>query len=192
MNDFDPPMDLSDDDVADHLNRIFENGPPVDPPVRWDTLPWNILEGDCLDLLKIVPSGSARLGFADPPNNFGIDYGAGHNDKLSPSKYLDWCRKWMEAVPRILTDDGSFWVLISDEWAAEFAITLREIGLHRRAWIKWYESFGVNNTKNFSRSSRHLFHMVKDPKRFVFNREPVTRPSARQTIYNDKDLISVG
>jgi site-specific DNA-methyltransferase (adenine-specific) len=34
--------------------------------------------------------------------------------------------------------------------------------------------------------------MVKDPKNFVFHREPVTRPSARQTIYNDKRANPAG
>jgi site-specific DNA-methyltransferase (adenine-specific) len=204
----DPPPDLSDDEVESFLDAIFNdhgssspvdlaNGPPVidegsSPVDHLIPLRGEIIEGDCLEIFETVPAGSTRQVFADPPFNIGVDYGAGHNDKLSPGQYLDWCRKWMEAVPRILTDDGSFWVLISDEWAAEFAIMLREIGLHRRAWIKWYESFGVNNSNNFSRSTRHLFYMVKDPKRFVFNREPVTRPSARQTKYNDKRANPAG
>jgi site-specific DNA-methyltransferase (adenine-specific) len=204
----DPSPDLSDDEVANYLDTIFHdhgssspvdhaNGPPVDhgssSPVDHSVpLPWEIIEGDCLEKLETVRAGSARQVVADPPFNIGIDYGAGHNDKLSPGNYLDWCQKWMEAVPRILTDDGSFWVLINSEWADEFGCMLRATGLHRRAWIVWYESFGVNNTRNFSRSTRHLFYMVKDRKNLVFNREAVTRPSARQLIYNDKRANPAG
>ena len=33
----------------------------------------------------------------------------------------------------------------------------------------WYYTFGVNCTKKFSRSHTHLFHFVKDPKKFTFN-----------------------
>jgi site-specific DNA-methyltransferase (adenine-specific) len=98
----------------------------------------------------------------------------------------------MEAAGATLTPDGSLWVLICSEWADEFGCMLRRIGLHRRSWVVWYESFGVNNTRNFSRSVRHLFYMVKDPKRFVFHPEPVTRPSARQTKYNDKRANPAG
>jgi hypothetical protein len=40
--------------------------------------------------------------------------------------------------------------------------------------------------RKFSRCHRHLFHMVRDPKRFVFNAEAVNRPSDRQIKYGDK------
>jgi site-specific DNA-methyltransferase (adenine-specific) len=204
----DDPLDISGDEVAEYLDRIFHdhessspvdhaNGPPVDhgssSPVDHSVpLPWEIIEGDCLEILETIPTGTARVAFADPPNNLGVDYGVGYNDKLSPVEYLDWCWEWLNAVPRILTDDGSFWVLINSEWADEFGCMLRRTGLHRRAWIVWFESFGVNNSKNFSRSTRHLFYLVKDRKNFVFNREAVTRPSARQTKYNDKRANPTG
>jgi site-specific DNA-methyltransferase (adenine-specific) len=92
----------------------------------------------------------------------------------------------MKACTRLLTDDGSLWVMISDEYADHFGILLREVGLHRRSWIKWYETFGVNCTNNFNRCSRHIFYCVKNPRRFAFNADAVCRPSDRQHIYNDK------
>src|SRR5262249_18596507 len=72
------------------------------------------------------------------------------------------------------------------EYADQFGILLREVGFCRRAWIKWYETFGVNCTNNFNRCSRHIFYCVKDPRRFVFNREAVTGPSARLDKHKDK------
>jgi DNA modification methylase/ParB-like chromosome segregation protein Spo0J len=149
-------------------------------------LPWEIRQGDCLDVLSKIERGSVRLIFADPPYNIGIDYGQGTEaDTLPGREYLDWCIAWAEAAERLLTPDGSMWVLINDEWADEIGCILRGF-LHRRAWIKWYETFGVNNANNFNRCSRHLFYMVKDPRRLVFNPEAVNRQSARQTLYADK------
>ena len=51
----------------------------------------------------------------------------------------------------------------------------------------WYYTFGVNCTRAFSRSHTHLFHFVKDPKKFTFNADdPAVRvPSARQLVYAD-------
>jgi site-specific DNA-methyltransferase (adenine-specific) len=126
------------------------------------------------------------MEFADSPYNLGVNYGKGYNDKLPKEKYLEWCRQWMELMARVLAPDGSLWILISSEWADKFGCMLQDIGLHRRSWVIWYESFGPNNPKGFTRSTRHLFHMVKNPKKFVFNPEAVTRPSARQTKYGDK------
>ena len=147
---------------------------------------WEIRCGDCITELAKLKPGTAKVIFADPPYNQGIDYGKGRNaDLLSERAYLDWCQKWIAACIRVLTDDGSLWVMISDEYADHFGILLREAGLHRRSWIKWYETFGVNCTNNFNRCSRHIFYCVKNPRRFVFNAEAVSRPSDRQSKYAD-------
>jgi len=150
-----------------------------------------IHHGDCLELLPRLPP--ARLIFADPPYNIGIDYGDGPKaDRLGDAEYLHWCRKWMAACARLLTSDGSLWVLICDEWADHFGLLLRGAGLTRRSWIKWYETFGVNCSNNFNRCSRHLFYCVKDATDFVFHPEAVTRPSARQERYHDKRAVPGG
>lgn len=153
---------------------------------RSDESTWEIHCGDCITELAKLKPGTAKLVFADPPYNQGIDYGKGRNaDLLTERAYLDWCRKWIAACVRVLTDDGSMWVMISDEYADHFGILLREAGLHRRSWIKWYETFGVNCTNNFNRCSRHIFYCVKNPRRFVFNTDAVSRPSDRQSKYAD-------
>jgi site-specific DNA-methyltransferase (adenine-specific) len=147
---------------------------------------WQITTGDCLPLLGALPPGSARLIFADPPYNIGVDYGEGKKADLLPAEeYLNWCGRWVTLCCRALADDGSLWVLVPDEWADYVGVMLRQHGLHRRAWIKWYETFGINNPTNFNRCSRHLFYCVKDAKRFVFNADAVRRPSDRQTKYAD-------
>jgi hypothetical protein len=52
------------------------------------------------------------------------------------------------------------WILISDKYAAEYAITLKQLGLTICSWIIWFESFGVNCSRGFNRCSRHLFYCV--------------------------------
>lgn len=156
-------------------------------------LPWEVRQGDALEGLASLQAGTVRLIFTDPPYNIGVDYGDGVGADSRPAQeYLGWCRRWMDAAARALTPDGSMWVLICDEWADEFGCILRRSGLHRRSWIKWYESFGVNTSNNFNRCSRHLFYMVKDPDRFVFDRDAVSRPSDRQVKYNDSRADPAG
>jgi DNA modification methylase len=146
---------------------------------------WEIRQGDCLKLLPSLPL--ARLIFADPPYNIGIDYGAGTGaDKLPDDQYLAWCARWMQACADRLTDDGSLWVLIDSKYADYFGLMLRQAGLHRQHWIIWYETFGSNCRKRFNRTSRHLFHCTKHPTRFIFNRDAVNCRSDRQTTYHDK------
>jgi site-specific DNA-methyltransferase (adenine-specific) len=145
-----------------------------------------VITGDCVEKLAGIPDGAARLVFADPPYNVGIDYGEGEAADLLPDdEYMVWVASWLSECKRVLTDDGSLWVLISDEYAAEYGVTLKRIGFTIRNWLVWYESFGVNCANKFNRTKRHLFYCVKDAERFVFHPEAVGRPSARQVLYND-------
>lgn len=150
-----------------------------------------IVCGDCLEQLPKV--GAPRLIFADPPYNIGIDYGKGSQaDKVPADLFLSWCGQWIGACRDAMTADGSLWVMINDDWADHVALLLRAAGFHRRAWIKWYETFGVNCQDNFNRTSRHIFYCVKDRRRFAFFPEAVTRPSDRQSKYADKRANPAG
>jgi len=146
-----------------------------------------ILQGDCLELFTKVPSGSIDLAFADPPFNIGYEYDEYH-DRQNRSHYLDWSRKWMSEVVRVLKPTGTFWLAIGDEYAAELKLIAQDqLDLTCRSWVIWYYTFGVNCSRKFSRSHAHLFHFVKDRKRFTFNfADPAVRvPSARQLVYAD-------
>lgn len=156
---------------------------------------WSILNVDVLDGLAAVRDehGPARLIFTDPPYNIGIDYGGGKAaDRLWDDDYLRWVDDWIGLCCDCLTDDGSLWVMIGDEYAAEYAGIMKRRGLTIRSWIKWYETFGVNCQNKFNRTSRHIFYAVKDDGDFVFNPEPVTRPSDRQMKYGDSRASAGG
>ena len=77
--------------------------------------------------------------------------------------YLDWSRRWIAAVHRVLKASGTFWLAIGDEYAAELKLASQEVGFHSRSWVVWYYTFGVNCKQKFSRSHAHLFYFVKDP-----------------------------
>ena len=74
--------------------------------------------GDCLDLLPRIEDGSVDLIFADPPFNIGYDYDV-YDDSRDAESYLDWTRRWGREVVRALKPDGTFWLAIGDEYAAE-------------------------------------------------------------------------
>ncbi len=154
-----------------------------------DTLaPGKVYQVDCVSGLERVAAGSVDLVFADPPFNIGYEYDV-YDDRRAAEDYLDWCRRWITRVTRVLTDTGTFWLAIGDEFAAELKlIAQRDCGLHCRSWVIWYYTFGVNCVRGFSRSHTHLFHFVKDPKQFTFHADnPAVRvPSARQLVYRDR------
>lgn len=132
-----------------------------------------------------LQSGSIDLVFADPPFNIGYEYDI-YNDRQDADAYLDWSKRWIGEVARVLKPNGTFWLAIGDEFAAELkVIAHREVGLSLRSWVIWYYTFGVHCKKKFARSHAHLFHFVKNPKAFTFNDHAIRVPSARQLIYFD-------
>ena len=148
---------------------------------------------DCISGMNAMPEGSVDLVFADPPFNIGYDYDVYH-DKKEYKLYLDWSREWISAVNRVLKPDGTFWLAIGDEYAAELKVLSQELGFSMRSWVIWYYTFGVNCKNKFSRSHAHLFQFVKNPKKYTFRADERENrvPSARQLVYNDSRGNEVG
>jgi site-specific DNA-methyltransferase (adenine-specific) len=59
-----------------------------------------LIQGDCLEVMKSIPDKSINLGFVDPPYNVGKDYGT-YKDNLSENDYFDWCKLWIFELKRI-------------------------------------------------------------------------------------------
>jgi len=144
-----------------------------------------IIRGDCVKKLSALEPASVDLAFADPPFNINYEYDV-YKDNKDYESYVEWTGQWMGAVCRALKPNGTFWVAIGDEYAAEVKmIAQQQLGLTCRSWVIWYYTFGVNCTKKFNRSHAHLFHFIKDPENFTFNDSDIRVPSARQLVYAD-------
>ncbi len=141
---------------------------------------------DCIEAMQSMDDGVVDLVFADPPFNIGYKYDV-YDDSRNDDEYLQWCKSWMAEVVRVLKPNGTFWLAIGDEYAAEMKVMMqRELHLICRSWVIWYYTFGVNCKNKFSRSHAHLFHMIKDPDDFTFNVDQIRVPSARQLVYGDR------
>lgn len=145
-----------------------------------------IHERDCVSGMADMAPESVDLAFADPPFNIGYEYDV-YDDAKEAEHYLDWSRQWIAGVHRVLKPDGTFWLAIGDEYAAELKIISQKIGFKCRSWVIWYYTFGVNCKRKFNRSHAHLFHFVKNAKKFTFNfnDKMIRVPSARQLVYAD-------
>ena len=144
-----------------------------------------LYQRDCIEGLAEIPEGSIDLVFADPPFNIGYKYDV-YEDKRAADDYLAWTRRWGAGVVRALKPDGTFWLAIGDDFAAELKLIFqRELGLTCRSWVLWYYTFGVQCKFKFARSHTHLFHFVKNPKQFTFNISQIRVPSARTLVYGD-------
>src|SRR3712207_327473 len=132
-----------------------------------------IIQGDSIKILNDGPQGWVDLVFADPPFNIGYLY-HGYDDHRSDEEYLAFSKDWMSAVHRALKPNGSFYLAIGDEFAADLAvIARRQVGFTLRNWIIWHYTFGQQPKNKFARSHTHILYFVKDAKQFTFNPDEV-------------------
>jgi site-specific DNA-methyltransferase (adenine-specific) len=144
-----------------------------------------IVQGDSIKVLNEGPEGWIDLVFADPPFNIGYLY-HGYDDRRKAEDYLQFSRDWMAAVHRALKPNGSFYLAIGDEYAADLCvIARRQLGFNMRNWIIWHYTFGQQPKFKFARSHTHILYFTKDEKQFTFNADAIRVASARQTTYAD-------
>lgn len=149
-----------------------------------------IIQGNSIDVLNNGPEGWVDLVFADPPFNIGYLYD-NYEDRKNVDEYVDWSEKWMSAVYRALKPNGSFYLAIGDEFAADLCVVARrKIGFNLRNWIVWHYTFGQQTRKMFAKSHTHILYFTKQKPdagmtNLTFNADDIRVASARQTTYAD-------
>lgn len=99
-------------------------------------LPLNqILQGDCLETFKQIPSGSVDCVFADPPFNLSKKYNS-NKDNLATTEYVSWCENWIGECLRVLKDDGVLFLHNIPKWLTYYAAFLNSHAIFRH-WISW-------------------------------------------------------
>ncbi len=100
------------------------------------TTKWGQLyQGDCLELLRSLPDGSADMVFADPPFNLGKEYGVGISDQLRADDYVRWSKSWLAESVRVLAPGGTLFVFNLPQWLIEYGAFLNRNGMLFRHWI---------------------------------------------------------
>src|SRR5262249_26397040 len=94
----------------------------------------NLYQGDCLEGFAGIEACTADLVFADPPFNIGYDYDI-YDDRKGADEYLAWCGKWASEIHRVLKPNGTFWLAIGDDFAAELKVACQELGFRCRSWV---------------------------------------------------------
>jgi len=151
-----------------------------------------IYHGDTRDVLPTIPECAQKqvdLIFADPPFNWNRAYDE-WDDAMTREDYLEFTHTWLDLCIESLSANGSMWVNIPDDSAAEIVMHLKGRGMHMINWCVWHYRFGQNTVNRFINSKVHALYFAKDPATRTFNAEPVLEPSDRATTYNDKRTMA--
>lgn len=144
-----------------------------------------IICGDCLAVLPTLPR--AKMIFADPPDNLGLDYD-GFKDQKNPEEYLIWL--W-DVFALAITHADIFWLSYYYKYQ-KFVLSSLDINDNWPgcvcAWFWrqfiWRFTFGQHNSRDCGNGYRPILRIMR-PDATLYP-DAIREPSARQTKYNDK------
>lgn len=80
-----------------------------------ENMKFNLIQGDCLELMKEIPDGSVDMVLADPP--YGMDYQSNHRktrfSKIENDTNLDWLGEFAEECYRVMKTDSAAYIFCS-------------------------------------------------------------------------------
>jgi site-specific DNA-methyltransferase (adenine-specific) len=94
-----------------------------------------IINGDCLERLKEIPSDSIDFIFTDPPYNLGKKY-SGYSDDLEIKEYFNWCDRWLAELARVLKPGRTLALLNIPIWSIRHFLFMNTL-LQFQNWIAW-------------------------------------------------------
>ncbi|MBC7869285.1 MAG: site-specific DNA-methyltransferase [Chitinophagaceae bacterium] len=150
-------------------------------------LPLNqILQGDCIQILKSLPEKSVDLIFADPPYNLQlqqelrrpnrtvVDAVDDEWDKFADfAEYDVFTRAWLGECRRVLKDNGTIWVIGSYHNIFRVGTVLMDLGYWILNSVEWVKSNPMPNFRGtrFTNATETLIWAKKsaEQKKYTFN-----------------------
>lgn len=140
---------------------------------RWETD--RVYVADALKGMKVLPSGVVDLVFADPPYNFGKDFG---NNRDRRRDYPAWTNSWIREAARVLRNGGSMYVCAPWEHSALMQMALsRHLVVRNR--ITWKRDKGRGAKRNWKNNMEDVWFATKGKDysfRLVKWKKPVIAP----------------
>jgi modification methylase len=156
------------------------------PPVALADLPLGrILDGDCIEAMRSLPTNSVDLVFADPPYNLQlggdlsrpdgshVDAVTDHWDQFeSFATYDKFTREWLTEARRVLKPNGSLWVIGSYHNIFRVGAILQDLGFWILNDIVWRKANPMPNFKGTRFTNAHetlIWASQGEKSRYTFN-----------------------
>jgi site-specific DNA-methyltransferase (adenine-specific) len=158
-----------------------------------------IFNEDMIIGIKRIPDNSIDLIVADPPYSLGKDYG-NDSDKLGRDEYLEWSKKWIDAVIPKLKEEGSFYIFLTWQHSPEIFSYMKTkmTMVNEIIWDRKVPSMG-GSTRKFSSVHDNIGMFVKSKADYYFNIDAVripydekTKKARTRSIFVGKKWLEIG
>jgi site-specific DNA-methyltransferase (adenine-specific) len=165
-----------------------------------DAMSYQLMQGDCLELMKQIPDGSVDCIVADPP--YGIDFQS--QRKKDKSKWMPKIAndknpfvEWLPESFRCLVDGGVAIVFCRWDVWIEFSVAAIHAGYKIKEQIVWDKlNHGTGDLKG-APGSRHEIAMMLTKGRFIFHGKrpqtvlPFAKVSAQKLVHPNEKPVSL-
>ncbi len=139
-----------------------------------------IIYSDCIKGMARMPANSVDLVVADPP--FGIGFTGKesiYNRKAEnveegylevENSYGVFSERWICRLPRIMKPEASAYIISGWTNIGDILNAIKKAKLKIINHIIWKYQFGVFTKRKFVTSHYHILFVVKNPKKYFFNR----------------------
>jgi site-specific DNA-methyltransferase (adenine-specific) len=136
-----------------------------------DSIKNKTIFGDTFEILKLLPTHSFDLLFADPPYNLTKNFGENSFKQIASDEYENWLDSWLKDCLRLLKPTAS--VYICGDWRSSSAIErvgMRYFNLQNR--ITWEREKGRGAKANWKNASEDIWFFTVSEK-YIFNVDAV-------------------
>ena len=107
-----------------------------------------LMQGDCLERMKEIESGSVDMILTDPPYGMNLKpqrkFGKFHGDLIKNDNNLDWCETFFLECHRLLPKNSAAIVFCSHHCIAEFILAARSASFDIKNLVIWdKKQFGM-------------------------------------------------
>lgn len=158
---------LDDDDRARLVARVLKNL-PSEP---FSTPPTGTVQGDCLKVVKVLPSNFVDLLFLDPPYNLDKNFNGHKFSKRSVDDYTAWLDTVVCTLKPLLKETAS--IYICGDWLSSASIfTVASTHFIVRNRITWEREKGRGSKSNWKNSSEDIWFCTMS-ENYTFNVDAV-------------------
>jgi modification methylase len=153
--------------------------------VRPDLPVGQILDGDCIEAMRSLPTDSVDLIFADPPYNLQlggdlarpdgshVDAVTDHWDQFdSFAAYDKFSREWLTEARRVLKPNGALWVIGSYHNIFRLGAMLQDMGFWILNDVVWRKANPMPNFKGTRFTNAHetlIWCSMGEKAKYTFN-----------------------
>jgi DNA modification methylase len=137
---------------------------------------YEVLLGNCLDLIREGHVKNVDLTFFDPPYNQGKDYSY-FDDSQDPERYWSWIQEVVSEIHHVTTQGGALYLMHREKNTERVLKVLRESGWNYQNLIIWRKmTSAVPSNMRYGKQYQVIAFVTKGERPRVFNKLRIDPP----------------